>query len=199
MMTCKQCGGQFHEHWQRCPAEPKRDCPHGRQIGKCADCDVIELEAECERLREQVKALQSDANSWQSGYDKGRSAVWAEFKALRRSADENEKYLREELEGVRAELVAARKQEPVASVVSCYVPSGKRVALNTEYQNLPVGTQLYTLPPASPDVEGLVKALEAADEYLSDNRLNEIGSGSILHRQMQDALSTWRQAQEVKP
>jgi hypothetical protein len=50
-------------------------------------------------------------------------------------------------------------------------------------------------PPASPDVEGLVKALEASDEYLSDNRLNEIGSGSILHRQMQDALSTWRQAQ----
>lgn len=30
------------------------------------------LEAECERLRSQVSALQSDANSWQSGYDKGR-------------------------------------------------------------------------------------------------------------------------------
>lgn len=30
------------------------------------------LEAECERLRAQVSALQSDANSWQSGYDKGR-------------------------------------------------------------------------------------------------------------------------------
>jgi len=28
--------------------------------------------AERDRLRDQVKALQSDANSWQSGYDKGR-------------------------------------------------------------------------------------------------------------------------------
>lgn len=29
--------------------------------------------AERDRLREQVKSLQSDANSWQSGYDKGRN------------------------------------------------------------------------------------------------------------------------------
>ena len=35
--------------------------------------DYAALEAENERLREQVKALQSDANSWQSGYDKGRA------------------------------------------------------------------------------------------------------------------------------
>lgn len=34
--------------------------------------DYAALEAECERLRVQVAALQSDANSWQSGYDKGR-------------------------------------------------------------------------------------------------------------------------------
>lgn len=67
MMTCKQCGGQFHEHWQRCPAEPKRDCQHGRQIGKCADCEVehlekvitdyAALEAECERLRAELEAI----------------------------------------------------------------------------------------------------------------------------------------------
>ena len=34
--------------------------------------DYAALAAECERLRAQVSALQSDANSWQSGYDKGR-------------------------------------------------------------------------------------------------------------------------------
>ena len=34
--------------------------------------DYDALEAEFERLRAQVSALQSDANSWQSGYDKGR-------------------------------------------------------------------------------------------------------------------------------
>lgn len=34
--------------------------------------DYSALKAERERLRAQVSALQSDANSWQSGYDKGR-------------------------------------------------------------------------------------------------------------------------------
>jgi hypothetical protein len=38
-------------------------------------------------------------------------------------------------------------QEPVAQVVFDYVPSGKRVALNTAYQDLPIGTKLYTTPP----------------------------------------------------
>ncbi len=102
-----------------------------------------------------------------------------------------------EREALRAELVAARKQEPVASVVSCYVPSGKRVALNTEYQNLPVGTQLYTLPPASPDVEGLVKALST---FVA---LGVVPGGwAELDTAIQEAnaaLSTWRQAQEGKP
>lgn len=34
--------------------------------------DYDALEAEAQALREQVKALQSDASSWQSGYDEGR-------------------------------------------------------------------------------------------------------------------------------
>lgn len=37
----------------------------------------------------------------------------------------------------------------------------------------------------------LVEALKAADDYLSDNPFNEIGSRSILHRQMKDALAAW--------
>ena len=36
------------------------------------------------------------------------------------------------------------KIEPVASIVPCYTPSGKRVALNTRHQGLPIGTVLYT-------------------------------------------------------
>lgn len=35
----------------------------------------------------------------------------------------------------------------------------------------------------------LREALQAADEYLSDNPFNEIGAGSILHRQMKAALA----------
>ena len=34
-----------------------RDCEHGRQVGKCADCDVIELEAENQQLRNQNTEL----------------------------------------------------------------------------------------------------------------------------------------------
>lgn len=44
-------------------------------------------------------------------------------------------------------------------------------------------------PAPAQDVAGLVEALRVADEYLSDNPFNEIGSRSILHRQMQDALA----------
>jgi len=28
-----------------------RDCQHGRQIGKCTDCDLIEAEKEIEKLK----------------------------------------------------------------------------------------------------------------------------------------------------
>lgn len=44
---------------------------------------------------------------------------------------------------------------------------------------------------AAPVQGELVEALRAADEYLSSNKFNEIGSGSILHRQMQAALAKW--------
>ena len=37
-------------------------------------------------------------------------------------------------------------REPVAEVVPCYTPSGKRVALYSAKQDLPIGTQLYTAP-----------------------------------------------------
>lgn len=37
-------------------------------------------------------------------------------------------------------------QEPVAVVVPCHTPSGKRVALYSAKQDLPIGTQLYLAP-----------------------------------------------------
>ena len=50
-----------------------------------------ELKAENESLRYQIGVLQSDANSWQSGYDVGRhmgtKTVWAERRAVRKDAE----------------------------------------------------------------------------------------------------------------
>ena len=37
-------------------------------------------------------------------------------------------------------------REPVAEVVPCYTPSGKRVALYSAKQDLPIGTKLYAAP-----------------------------------------------------
>ena len=45
---------------------------------------------------------------------------------------------------IRSSILANfRNHKSVAEIVTCYTPSGKRVALNTEYQDLPVGTNLY--------------------------------------------------------
>ena len=41
-------------------------------------------------------------------------------------------------------------REPAAVVVPCRTPSGKRVALYSAKQDLPIGTQLYTAPQPSP-------------------------------------------------
>lgn len=71
MNKCTECGSYAINH----------HC-HGRDGSDQELCDVCywrvratdyaTLEAECERLRAQVSALQPLANSWQSGYDKGR-------------------------------------------------------------------------------------------------------------------------------
>ena len=44
-------------------------------------------------------------------------------------------------------------QEPAAVVVPCHTPSGKRVALYSAKQDLPIGTQLYTAPQPSPTAQ----------------------------------------------
>lgn len=51
---------------------------------------------------------------------------------------------------------------------------------------------LYTTPPASPDVAGLCRLLAQAQGMVN-------GATDQWHDEARDALSTWRQAQEVKP
>ena len=54
-----------------CAAAAKNNATDA-ELEQYLSAGIAQLEAECERLRAQVSALQSDANSWQSGYDKGR-------------------------------------------------------------------------------------------------------------------------------
>ena len=65
----------------------------------------------------------------------------------------------------------AQAGEPVAVVVPCYTPSGKRVALYSAKQDLPIGTQLYTAPqPTQPK--------PVAREQLTRERVKEIVRGA---------------------
>ncbi len=60
-------------------------------------------------------------------------------------------------EGQAAELAAMRAGgEPVAEMVPYHTPSGKRVAVISRFQHLPIGTKLYTHPkPAAQDADPL--------------------------------------------
>lgn len=102
---------------------------------------------------------------------------------------------------LRAELAEVKGREAVATIEQrepyedgtpnpcktlCWVGD------NAE-DDFPAGTKLYTTPPASPDVEGLVKALEAT------LKLGRGTSGRIIlesedEEALRTALSTWRQA-----
>ena len=129
--------------------------------------DYATLEAECERLRAQVSALQSDANSWQSGYDKGREdgAKAAEGWKAQHARDSAElRRLCAEREAISAELEAIKGQQPVAFYWQDigypeprkhgpYFGWPSESALrNVDGGAIPV--PLYTLPPASHDQEG---------------------------------------------
>ncbi|MBX9404803.1 hypothetical protein K5E40_03820 [Pseudomonas baetica] len=81
-----------------------------------------ELKAENERLLDQVGVLQSDANSWQSGYDVGRhmgtKTVWAERRAVRKDA-ERYRWLRD-----GCGIVEYRS---IATIGSGMLPSGEKL------------------------------------------------------------------------
>lgn len=116
--------------------------------------------------------------------------------------------LTRERDKARAELAEVKGREPVGKVVAI---SGFRQAavLLDAYQTASagqslVGSKLYALPPASPDVEGLVKALERIHKQAVELECKQIPC-SPEQREFADiasmadtALSTWRQAQEGK-
>ena len=57
----------------------------------------------------------------------------------------------------------AQAAEPVAAVVPCHTPSGKRVALYSAKQDLPIGTKLYAAPQPSYTAQAANVQEDAAD------------------------------------
>jgi len=61
MIPCDQSGycerGFAHDGPCGPRPGPERDCAHGRQRGKCADCDVMELEQRVVRLANALEEL----------------------------------------------------------------------------------------------------------------------------------------------
>ena len=73
------------------------------------------------------------------------------------------------------------KIEPVASIVPCYTPSGKRVALNTRHQGLPIGTVLYT-------EAQMLQLGEACAALLLDSRDYALWSGDEIRNLIKEML-----------
>jgi len=92
------------------------------------------LEAEAQALRDQVKALQSDANSWQSGYDEGRRM--------------GTKHRQDEVEQLTREVEALRARVVVVPDVTGYWDGLYPAQLRAPHGG-PVG--FYTIPMARTD------------------------------------------------
>ena len=54
----------------------QRDCEHGRQIGKCCDCDVLKLEAENESLWMDAKRLAMELECLMHDCDLAAVSKW---------------------------------------------------------------------------------------------------------------------------
>lgn len=128
------------------------------------------LEAEAQALRDQVKALQFDANSWQSGYDEGRRM--------------GTKHRQDEVEQLTREVEALRARVVVVPDVTGYWDGLYPAQLRAPHGG-PVG--FYTIPMARTDElarlngkvvsEGLLRDLLKSAQKLSDRASNFMVSG----------------------
>ena len=79
----------------------------------------------------------------------------------------------------------AQAAEPVAVVVPCYTPSGKRVALCSAKQDLPIGTKLYAAPKPSPTAQaGGVQEDAARYRFLRDGEWRDTDLEPFIRLQL---------------
>lgn len=182
----------------------QRDCPHGRQLGKCADCEAEHLKkviADPEAVFVNMKrgaiakpSLRSIVELYAGEVLNGEDVLQAEILRLREvnsiQLEVAEVHgaacaeIRNERDALRAELAEVKGRKP-----DCFVV-GKSDKIAVIDSPLPVSTKLYASPPASPDVEGQVNELQRIAEKCSDPDTTDA---------LDTAISTWRQAQESDP
>lgn len=95
-----------------------------------------------------------------------------------------------------ASLSANAGGEPVAEVVPCHTPSGKRVALRSEAQGLPIGTKLYTHP--SPP-EGMVMVPKVPTNAMTSAGANAVEDPENERSSWDLAENVWRAMVEAAP
>lgn len=178
--------GYEYERTQQIVAELREECEHLKDCQENAMLHMTGLVSERDTLRQQLAE---------------RDATIARLEAGIPRIQEQSHQMRQQRDQLRAALAAPVQGEAVpvedrgwpdrdywckCSLCLHEFTGHKRQVICrvcSEQQD-----ELAT-PPQPADVGELVEALRAADEYLSSNRFNEIGSGSILHRQMQAALA----------
>ncbi len=132
--------------------------------------DLVLAKAEAQALRDQVKALQSDANSYQSGYDEGRRM--------------GTKHRQDEVEQLTREVAALRARVVVVPDVTGYWDGLYPAQLRAPHGG-PVG--FYTIPMVRTDElarlngkvvsEGLLRDLLKSAQKLSDRAAGFAVSG----------------------
>lgn len=94
----------------------------------------------------------------------------------------------------KAQPAPAQAAEPVAVVVPCYTPSGKRVALCSAKQDLPIGTKLYAAPQPSPTAPATQQPEGDVVAYLDVGANGYLDLGSELSEDALQQLPKGRHA-----
>lgn len=108
--------------------------------------------------------------------------------------------LHSEVTTLQAELAAMRAGGgPVAEMVPCYTPSGKRVAVISRFQHLPIGTKLYTSPPAvagEQTMADVIAACNGTEAFGLIMGLREALQGAVS--MAKDAHGHWDEDRDAK-
>lgn len=161
--------------------------------------DELVLVHEHDRI---VGALRSDRDSW----EQQASDRVADWDAMRQERDADqarvaeleahcvrlgqggaERYWENRWREADARLHELEKQEPVAEVFTILDADGTRAEVKVLKPRLCLNMKLYAAPVAQ--AGQVPDALREAVQYLDANFLNQISSGSVLHRKLSEALA----------